>query len=285
MLQSITKKNMVFAHCMKIDFFSKQNLLISCVFVICSTIEEYAAEDFVSRKNVNLYYDFKTLINGIFSEENAEKYKTQLLFIKYDKECLKEKHTHLSTEKRKPFIELECNNATAKKILLEKLAKRIRGVVLEHPAQCLREVASFYVDEHPLYGPFCSLSMYVTAYDATVRFHDTPVITSGYWLEKAAYFINKAYENQSLPVYGSPVYDYPRDLLLPDIAFSIHYEDLPGVPNTLVRRHQEAMSKIDGPVMFEIKPYLTLDAMVSTMLYEMIKGLTRSLDLQFIVEQ
>lgn len=44
------------------------------------------------------------------------------------------------------------------------------------------------------------------------------------------------------------------------------------------------MEKIDGPVLFEIKPHLTLDAMISTMVYEMVKGLSRNLDLSLILE-
>lgn len=263
------------------------SVFISCVFVAFSLIKGYkTAEDFASRKNIDLFYKFKPLIDFIFSEETADKYKTQLLFIKYDKDCMKEKHLYTPYARRKPFIELECNNDTARKILLEKLAKRIRGVVLEHPAKCLREVSGLYNEQHPLYGAFCSLSMYITAYDATIRFHDAPVIISGYWLEKAAYFISKGYENDSLPEYRSSVYDYPPDLLLPDIAFSVHYEDLPGVSNKYVKRHQEAMSMIDGPVLFEIKPDMTHDAMVRTMVYEMIKGFSsNNLDLSFIIEE
>lgn len=57
-----------------------------------------------------------------------------------------------------------------------------------------------------------------------------------YWLHKASVFINKAYKDKLLPMYGSPVYDFPSDLLIPDIAFSVQYENQENVSETNFRR-------------------------------------------------
>ena len=71
-----------------------------------------------------------------------------------------------------------------------------------------------------LYNNYVNSYLYSEEDSAVTRF-----CFNRYWLEKAAYFISKGYENDSLPEYRSSVYDYPPDLLLPDIAFSVHYAD------------------------------------------------------------
>lgn len=256
-------------------------------FVIYSVIvvEYHAAEEqFGSRKNVNLYYSFKSLIHSIYTEKYMEQYSTHVLFYRYERECIKSKVPEAENKTRKPFIEVESNNDIVRNILIQMLASRANATVLEDPAECLEEFENYYHARHPLYSAYSTLSMYANAHQATVKWYDSPVVVTGYWAQKAALFINKAFENQKLPVYNSPVYDYPSDLLLPDIAFSVHYGNLPNVSETYVRRTQEIITKINGPVMFQLKPTLTHDEMVKAMIRETIKGLTKELDTSDFVD-
>lgn len=248
------------------------------MFFIYSYIKEYAAEEFESRKNVDLFYDFKSLIDTAYSEKNVVKYSTHLLFTKYERECVKVNQTHSQKEVRKPFIELECNNETVRDVLLRMLAFRTGVTVLEDPAECLEEFGDHYHERHPLYGAFSTLSMYANANQANALWNDTPVVVTGYWMQKAAYFINKAYENKTLPMTASPVYDYPSDLLKPDIAFSVYFDNQTDFNETSVRRHQEVMRKIDGPVLYQLQPSLSHSEMVETVIRQIIKGLSNVLD-------
>lgn len=256
----------------------KRLFIFSCTLIIYNIIKEYAAEEFESRKKVELFYDFKSLIDTAYSDKYVEKYSTQLLFIKYERECIKGNLTSSQEKLRKPFIELECNNETIRDVLLRRLAFCTGVTVLDDPAECLEEFGGHYHESHPMYAAFATLSMYANAYRASVLWHDTPVAVTGYWMQKAAYFINKAYENQTLPVYRSPVYDFPSDLLMPDIAFSVYLENQTEFGETTVRRHQEVMSKINGPVLFQLKPSFSHEELVKVMMRTIVKYLSKELD-------
>lgn len=152
---------------------------------------------------------------------------------------------------------------------MKALATRIRAITLDDPAECLKEVKAAYEnEEHPLHGVYSTLNVYANAYQATLRWHDTPVVVSGYWSQKVAYYISKAYENQLLPAYGSPVYDYPNDLITPDVMFTVTYDNQPGVTEEYVRRIKEIIEKINGPPSFEVPTCLTVHDMVDYILYK-----------------
>lgn len=262
--------------------FTSLDLFTSCVcFVIIFSIgtvnltvgnedEEDEYKEFESRKNISLYYNLRHMVKNVYTDEMFERHQSHFLFIKYEKECLKEEHKHTPNETRKPFIEIECNNNTVRKILLKKLSERIGALVLDDPAECLEEVERAYEDEdHPLNGAFRTLSIYANAYQATIRWHDVPVIVSRYWSQKIAYYINKAYKNLPLPVQDSPIYDYPNDLIMPDVAFSVTYQNVTGVSNDDVRRMQEIMEKINGPLLFPVDTCFSPESMIDYMIYKM----------------
>lgn len=262
-------------HLSKTYSFTCQNSLLSCVLIICSTtVYHYSAaneeDEFQSRKNISLYYNFQAMLNKVYTDEFFERHQSHFLFIRYEKECIREEHKHSLNETRKPFIEVECNNVTARKMLVKTLANRIGAITLDDPAECLQDVQRAYEDEeHPLHGVFSTLSIYANAYQTTLRWYDTPVIVSGYWSQKVAYYINKAYENQLLPVEGSPVYDYPSDLIMPDVAFTVTYDNLPGVTEEYIRRIKEIMENINGPLSVKVPTCSTLDQMVDYIMYKM----------------
>lgn len=79
-------------------------------------------------------------------------------------------------------------------------------------------------------------------------------------------------------MYGSAVYDYPKDLILPDIAFSVHYDRMPNMSAASIKREHDIMNKLDGPPLFNLRADLTFDEMVETMEHEIIKGLRKVQD-------
>lgn len=96
--------------------------------------------------------------------------------------------------------------------------------MLQNPPKSLMNL-KFSFDNGPLKRAFHGLSMYASGFIARRIVSHYPVIINGYWFDQVSFSVARTFRNYSLPPEGSKVYEWPKDLVPPDIIFFIVNEN------------------------------------------------------------
>ncbi|XP_062863130.1 UMP-CMP kinase 2, mitochondrial isoform X2 [Trichomycterus rosablanca] len=126
-----------------------------------------------------------------------------------------------SHEEKFPVIVIEGLDATGKTTLTCSLQKELGAVLLKSPPQCLALYRECFDAEPPLIRrAFYALGNYITAGQIMRESLHAPVIVDRYWHSTAAYAIANAVSGkvQNLPPVGSEIYNWPSDLLRPNLV-------------------------------------------------------------------
>uniref|UniRef100_A0A1B6KJK1 Uncharacterized protein n=1 Tax=Graphocephala atropunctata TaxID=36148 RepID=A0A1B6KJK1_9HEMI len=124
--------------------------------------------------------------------------------------------------RQNPFILVEGTDRHLKRYLMKKIMKntgctRVRTIP-KITYKLRRQFEGAFLQ--PLKRVFVNLQFYLSALDAERVLEADPVIMSGLWLNHAAEYLARKYTNDSqLPPRGDPCYQWPADLLRPDITF------------------------------------------------------------------
>ncbi|XP_051832027.1 UMP-CMP kinase 2, mitochondrial [Antechinus flavipes] len=120
-----------------------------------------------------------------------------------------------------PVIVIEGLDATGKTTVTEKVSKALKAVFLKSPPACVSQWRKIFDDEPTIIRrAYYSLGNYIMASEIAKQSTQAPVIIDRYWHSTAAYAI--ATEISGLPHHLPPahhsVYQWPQDLLRPDIV-------------------------------------------------------------------
>lgn len=132
----------------------------------------------------------------------------------------------LPLKQKHPVIVIEGLDACGKSTLTANLAKAINGSLLKSPPKCVSHLRKVF-DKYPpsLRRLYYSLSNY--AFAAMILDHSqcSVVICDRFWHSTAAYAIAtdvKVGDKTNLPYKGHTVYDWPCDLMKPDIVYFLN---------------------------------------------------------------
>ncbi|XP_048048194.1 UMP-CMP kinase 2, mitochondrial [Megalobrama amblycephala] len=120
-----------------------------------------------------------------------------------------------------PVIVIEGLDATGKTTLTEALRESLNATLLKSPPQCLAPFRQRFDSEPPLIRrAFYALGNYITAAHIGKESLRAPVIVDRYWHSTAAYAIATAVGGrvENLPRPGSELYQWPEDLLQPNLV-------------------------------------------------------------------
>ncbi|XP_059376641.1 UMP-CMP kinase 2, mitochondrial [Carassius carassius] len=120
-----------------------------------------------------------------------------------------------------PVIVIEGLDATGKTTLTEALRESLNATLLKSPPQCLAPFRQRFDSEPPLIRrAFYALGNYITAAHIGNESLRAPVIVDRYWHSTAAYAIATAVGGrvENLPKPGSELYQWPEDLLQPNLV-------------------------------------------------------------------
>ncbi|KAL7873361.1 hypothetical protein AOLI_G00124320 [Acnodon oligacanthus] len=120
-----------------------------------------------------------------------------------------------------PVIVVEGLDATGKTTLTESLQEALGATLLKSPPQCLAPYRQHFDSEPPLIRrAFYALGNYITAAQIQRESSQSPVIVDRYWHSTAAYAIATAVSGpvEKLPALGSEIYEWPSDLLRPNLV-------------------------------------------------------------------
>nr|CAD7573067.1 unnamed protein product [Timema californicum] len=116
-----------------------------------------------------------------------------------------------------PSLLLPCKCKTT---LSKKLSSKLNAKKMSTPPSCLLTLREKF-DTHPiaLRRAYYALGNYIAAAEIEYLCHHTPVVVDRFWHSTAAYTIaSEVGESMVLPPEGDPIYNWPIDLLRPDMV-------------------------------------------------------------------
>uniref|UniRef100_A0A1B6CBL2 Uncharacterized protein n=1 Tax=Clastoptera arizonana TaxID=38151 RepID=A0A1B6CBL2_9HEMI len=165
-------------------------------------------------------------ILSLFRREEVKDHLNIRAFLNAYKSCFWKDDIKALPEYRKPFIVVEGNNLTARRELSKRLSGHHNVGRVFNPPQCLFGWSRIFPRGDLLKKASFQLGLYAAAF--TVRQwlnKGLPVFMDGYWTDQASYIIARIYKTiDDLPKKGSPMYEEPEDLMLPDLVLYLDFE-------------------------------------------------------------
>lgn len=119
------------------------------------------------------------------------------------------------------MIVIEGLDATGKTTVTQSAAESLKAVLLKSPPACISQWRKVFDDEPTIVRrAFYSLGNYIVASEIAEESTKSPVIVDRYWHSTATYTIATEVSGglQHLPPAHHPIYQWPRDLLKPDLV-------------------------------------------------------------------
>ncbi|XP_063006625.1 UMP-CMP kinase 2, mitochondrial [Melospiza melodia melodia] len=135
-----------------------------------------------------------------------------------------------------PVIVFEGLDATGKTTVTQAVKDTLNGILLRSPPPCISQWRTVFDDERtPIKRAFYAAGNYILASEIAKASTQAPVIIDRYWHSTAAYAIatETSGEVQDLPPAQDEVYQWPEDLLKPDLVLLLTVD-----PEERVRRLQ-----------------------------------------------
>ncbi|XP_012618804.2 UMP-CMP kinase 2, mitochondrial [Microcebus murinus] len=120
-----------------------------------------------------------------------------------------------------PVIAIEGLDATGKTTVTQSISDLLNAVLLKSPPSCIGQWRKIFDDEPTIIRrAFYSLGNYIVASEIAKESTKSPVIIDRYWHSTATYAIATEVSGgvPHLPPAGHPVYQWPGDLLRPDLV-------------------------------------------------------------------
>nr|XP_021406917.1 UMP-CMP kinase 2, mitochondrial [Lonchura striata domestica] len=120
-----------------------------------------------------------------------------------------------------PVIVFEGLDATGKTTVTQAVKDALNGILLQSPPACISQWRTVFDDEPtPIKRAFYAAGNYILASEIAKASTQAPVIIDRYWHSTAAYAIatETSEKVQDLPPAQDEVYQWPEDLLKPDLV-------------------------------------------------------------------
>nr|XP_054485639.1 UMP-CMP kinase 2, mitochondrial [Agelaius phoeniceus] len=135
-----------------------------------------------------------------------------------------------------PVIVFEGLDATGKTTVTQAVKDNLNGILLRSPPACISQWRTVFDDEQtPIKRAYYAAGNYILASEIAKASTQAPVIIDRYWHSTAAYAIatETSGEIHNLPPAQDEVYQWPEDLLKPDLVLLLTVD-----PEERVRRLQ-----------------------------------------------
>uniref|UniRef100_A0A8B9M8Q8 UMP-CMP kinase 2, mitochondrial n=1 Tax=Accipiter nisus TaxID=211598 RepID=A0A8B9M8Q8_9AVES len=120
-----------------------------------------------------------------------------------------------------PVVVLEGLDATGKTTVTQSVKDTLNGILLRSPPACISQWRTIFDDEPaPIKRAFYAAGNYILASEIAKASTQAPVIVDRYWHSTAAYAVATEVDGkvQDLPPAHDEVYQWPEDLLKPDLV-------------------------------------------------------------------
>lgn len=160
----------------------------------------------------------------------------------------------VKTRRDYPLVLVEGVQKSLKETVGKKIARCLHAKHVKTTPRLMRKFKRRFNKWLDLKRAFIGLGIYIRSFDLLETMDVKPIVLSGYWVNQAAWYIAQSYKD--LPPHNSSVYEFPKDLVVPDIVFFINApksetKDDPELVE-LYNRLAEAYRRIRGPTMVEL---------------------------------
>lgn len=177
-----------------------------------------------------LYRDVESILRVL--EGPQYKYVTGIReLLQYYEEAKKRKGqlSKSGNVKKHPLIVLEGLSGSGKTTLAMGLLNKINSTYYHSPPAYMDNLKKLFSHNFILNSAYTFLGQYVASYDVETLLAHSTVIMDRYWHSSAAFAIASAINNfpekYIMPSKGSQIYNWPRDLLKPDIVFFLEVDE------------------------------------------------------------
>ncbi|XP_006895799.1 PREDICTED: UMP-CMP kinase 2, mitochondrial [Elephantulus edwardii] len=120
-----------------------------------------------------------------------------------------------------PVIAIEGLDATGKTTVTQSVSDSLKAALLKSPPSCVAQWRKIFDDEPTIIRrAFYSLGNYIVASEIAKESTQSPVVVDRYWHSTATYALATEISGglQHLPPAHHPIYQWPKDLLKPDLV-------------------------------------------------------------------
>ncbi|KAG8331727.1 UMP kinase activity protein [Homalodisca vitripennis] len=257
----------IFVTSFKIDAISIECLITVFIIIINNSYSykvSFIPHERMAQRSLIVYYTLRETLNTFDTPKyvNDTRVKEMLHAFHHDcqltpvEERRLEEFENDDNMRRKPLIVIEGTDRDTRRMVAKKLAYNLGAMLMSSPPTCLNPMRDYFTDNLVLRRAYFSLCMYAIAMNVTRNWYNHTVVLGGYWHDQATFSIAKKYTLRSMPASESPIFEWPDDLIPPDVEFFINvpqnkYEAGAAV-NTFKPRLVEAYRRMKNPSVFEI---------------------------------
>lgn len=175
-----------------------------------------------------IYNNLSHVLSYIQTKENTNHLTVREAIYNFEKLYMLGKENTRSATERFPFISIEGMDLSGSKVLAEKVAQEVGGILLRHPPSIFDKY------EEPLQNtsvknPFRFLMLYATAFTVCATYVKAPVLVEKYFFDTAFKVILDECQGNILagliPLDVSEEIKWPEDLLKPDFSFYVTIDE------------------------------------------------------------
>ncbi|XP_044752319.1 UMP-CMP kinase 2, mitochondrial-like isoform X2 [Coccinella septempunctata] len=169
----------------------------------------------------------RTSLDSVWSlfEEHKDEHPQIPILLETYKNIREEYHENLCYAKNYPLIVFEGLDGSGKSTVGKLFAKKIGTEVMPTPPKALSAFRAEFDGDHCWHAPFYYFGNYVAAMEVANILKSKPVVMDRFWHSTTSFALAqmkedfyKVMKSTELPERGNDIYEWPKDLLKPDIV-------------------------------------------------------------------
>uniref|UniRef100_A0A1B6HY49 Carboxylesterase type B domain-containing protein n=2 Tax=Homalodisca liturata TaxID=320908 RepID=A0A1B6HY49_9HEMI len=198
--------------------------LAAAICLLIPGIPKTSAKDnFTFAPGLDIFTNLEDLLN--FFRSDASLLARQILKV-FKRDCLYVNNAAFKDSSEKPFIVIVGNHRATREAVGITVAQMLGGKYMTYPAPCLQRFISQMPKGTMLRRAFYFLSNYASAFYVKIQLSlNNPVVLNGYYFEQLTFSIVNSFPPDGVPPVVSELYNFPEDLLRPNLVFFVNFSD------------------------------------------------------------